>query len=187
VSYDAEDFDDFVGRYSLDEAPNFILTFTREDETLYTQATGQQRIEIHPTSDSTFTLVGVDASVAFHRNDDGAVTGLTLDQNGQHPATRLDDAEATAGWEPGAEDLADYVGRYFSEELETFYTLSLADGKLRLSHLRLDDADLVPGEEVDRFAGADLSFEFERDRNGKVIGFYLSNVRTRDVRFERVR
>lgn len=187
ASWDPEEFDDFVGRYSLDEAPGFILTFTREDQTLYTQATGQQRIEVRPVSDSTFALVGVEASVTFHRDEGGAVTGATLDQNGLHPATRLDGGEASEGWKPGADELAEYVGRYFSEELETFYTLSLADGVLHLVHLRMDDADLAPGDEVDRFTGANLRFDFERDRNGQVIGFYLSNVRTRDVRFERVR
>ena len=44
-TYDPEDFDEFVGRYALDAAPNFILTFTREDDTFYAQATGQQRLK----------------------------------------------------------------------------------------------------------------------------------------------
>ena len=46
--FDPEAFDEFAGRYALDAAPNFILTFTREDDTFYTQATGQQRLEIVP-------------------------------------------------------------------------------------------------------------------------------------------
>ena len=82
-SYDAEDVDEMVGRYALDNAPTFILTFTREGETLFTQATGQQRLEIVPTSDSTFALSAVTAEVTFHRNDDGDIDGATLDQNGQ--------------------------------------------------------------------------------------------------------
>ena len=46
--------------------------------------------------------------------------------------------------------------------------------------------DLTPGDE-DTFTGGAMTLAFERDRNSQVIGFYLSNVRTRDVRFERVR
>jgi CubicO group peptidase (beta-lactamase class C family) len=187
ASWDAQQFDDFVGRYSLDEAPSIVLTFTREDQTLFAQVTGQPRIEIRPASDSTFTFVGVEAVVTFHRDSGDVVTGATLDQNGSHPATRLDEADVSTGWEPVADALGAYVGRYFSEELETFYTLSLVDGVLRLAHRRLDAADLTPGDAVDRFTGADLRFDFERDRNRRVIGFYLSNGRTRDVRFERVR
>jgi len=184
-AYDPENFDDFVGRYSLDAAPDFILTFTREDDTFYTQATGQERFEIVPTSDSTFVLTAVEASVTFHRNDDGEVDGLTLHQNGENHATRLADDESVA-WEPTVEDLADFEGRYFSMELETFYTIKLKDETLVVFQRRLDDANLTAGT-GDTFSGGGLTFSFERDRNGQVIGFYLSNGRTRDVRFERVR
>jgi hypothetical protein len=183
-TYDPEDFDDYVGRYALDAAPNFILTFTRDAGTFYLQATGQGQSEIAPTSDSTFALTIVEASVVFHRNEEGVVDGLTLDQNGLNHATRLDDD--VAAWEPTAEDLADFEGRYFSAELETFYTVVLEDEALVVHHRRLDDANLTAGEE-DTFSGGALTYSFERDRNGKVIGFYAANGRTRDVRFQRVR
>lgn len=218
-SYDAESFDDFVGRYALDAAPAFILTFSRDGETLYTQATGQQQIEIEPTSDSTFALTVVEASVVFHSDDAGGVEGVTLYQGGQvQHATRLaDDDGPEEAWEPTPEELRAFAGRYFSEEIETFFTVVYepADGeaelrdrkaagpddtsgdegsdgvasdgaRLVLKHRRLDDARLTAGDE-DTFAGGGLTVSFERDRNGKVIGFYLSNGRTRDVRFERMR
>ena len=183
--YAPEAFDEFVGRYALDAAPTFILTFTREDETLYAQATGQQRLEIVPTSDSTFRLLAVEASVTFLRGDGGEVDGAILHQNGDQRATRLADDEATEEWAPTEEDLADYAGRFYSEELETFYTFEVEDGELVAHQRRLGRFTLQPGEE-ENFAGGGLAFVFERDRNGEVIGFYLSNVRTRDVRFGRV-
>ena len=184
--YDPEAFDEFVGRYALDAAPTFVLTFTREDETLYAQATGQQRLEIVPTSDSTFRLLAVEASVSFLRGEDGGVEGAILHQNGDQRATRLADDEAPEEWAPTEEDLTDYAGRFYSEELETFYTFEVDDGELVAHQRRLGRFTLQPGE-VENFAGGGLTFVFERDRNGEVIGFYLSNVRTRDVRFGRVR
>ena len=185
ATYDPEDFDEFVGRYSLDPQPDFILTFTREEGTLYTQATGQQQLEIVPTSDSTFRLLAVEASVAFHRDEDGEVDGLTLNQNGQVHATRLADDEEVEEWAPSADELADFAGRFFSEELETFYDVSVSDDELVAYQRRLGDAELAPGAE-DTFSGGGFTFTFERDRNRRVIGFYLSNGRTRDVRFMRV-
>lgn len=185
ASFDAEDFDPFVGRYALDEAPAFILTFTREGETFYTQATGQPRIQIVPTSPTSFRLLGVEASVTFLQNDDDEVTGLTLFQNGERHATRLA-GEAEARWDPTPDDLEAFAGRYFSEELETYYTIAVEEGALVVQHRRLDEFRLRPGE-PDRFAGGGFTFAFERDRNRQVIGFYLANGRTRDVRFERVR
>ena len=183
--YDAEAFEEYAGRYALDAAPNMILTFTRDDETLYAQLTGQPRLEIVPTSDSTFRLLAVEASLTFLRGDGGDVEGVTLHQGGadQH-ATRLE-GETAEEWVPTADDLADFAGRFFSEEIETFYTFTVEDGELVMQQRRLDMATLTPGQR-DNFAGGGLSFAFERDRNGQVIGFYLSNGRTRDVRFGRV-
>ncbi|MDE2875489.1 MAG: serine hydrolase [Gemmatimonadota bacterium] len=184
--YDPEDFDEFVGRYPLDAVPSFVLTFTREGETLYAQATGQQRLEIVPTSDSTFRLLAVEASITFLRGEDGEVEGAILHQNGQNQrATRLADDEAPEEWAPTEDELADYAGRFYSEELETFYAFAVEDGELVMRQRRLGDVTLAPGEE-EHFTGGNFTFVFERDRNGVVIGFYLSNVRTRDVRFGRV-
>ena len=183
-AYDPEGFDDFVGRYALDQNPGFILTFTRAGDTLYTQATGQQRLRILPTSDSTFALVGVEASVTFHHNAAGEVDGATLTQGGQQiHATRLADDSV---WKPATADLAAFEGRFFSQEIETFFTIALKNDTLVARQARLDDATLTPGAK-DTFAGGGFTFSFERDRNARVIGFYLSNGRTRNVRFERVR
>ena len=192
ANYDPEDFDDFVGRYALDANPAFVVEFTREGGSFYTQATNQQRLEIVPTSDSTFSLTQVQASVTFLRNEDGDVEGLNLHQGGQvQHASRLDE-DMVEAWEPDAEALKAFEGRYFSEELETFYTITLEEGdsdedaKLVMRQRRMDDATLTPGEK-DAFSGGGLNYSFERDRNGQVIGFYVANTRTRDVRFERVR
>jgi CubicO group peptidase (beta-lactamase class C family) len=183
-TYDPEDFDKYAGRYALDAAPTVILTFTREEAELYLQVSGQPKSKIVPTSDSTFALTIVEASIAFHHNAEGKVDGLTLHQNGENHATRLEDA--AEDWKPTTEDLDAFTGRYFSEELETFYTLALEDTTLVLHHRRLADANLTPGEK-DTFSGGGFTFSFERDRNGQVIGFYAANGRTRDVRFERLR
>ena len=186
AAYDSEDFDEMVGSYALDNAPEFILTFTREGDELYIQATGQSRLEILPTSDSTFALSAVEASLTFHRDSDGGIEGATLNQNGQQQhATRLEGYEP---WEPAIDYLVGFEGRYFSEEIETFYTVRVEEAKLVMHQRRMGSIDLTP-EKEDTFSAPAIEFSisFERDRNSQVIGFYLSNGRTRDVRFERVR
>lgn len=185
-AYDPEDFDVYVGRYELDVAPGVFLRFFREADTLFTQVTGQQRVEIVPRSDSTFALTVVQATVTFQRDEEGEVDGVTLDQGGQEQhATRVE-GESAEPWEPTAEQLDEFTGRYFSDEIETFYQVVVEEGALTLRHRRLDDIDLSPGEE-DTFSGGGLTLDFARDRSGRIIAFYLSNVRTRDVRFERMR
>ncbi len=186
TSYNPEDFDEMVGRYAIDNMPTFILTFTREGNTLYIQATGQSRFEVAPTSDSTFALNVIEASVTFHRNSDGDVSGATLNQNGirQH-ATRLE--EEVEVWKPTVKDLTVFAGRYFSEELETFYTAVVEDGQLVMHQRRLDVGKLTSSDKDVFTSDGRMTFSFERDRNKQVVAFYLSNGRTRDVRFERIR
>jgi hypothetical protein len=174
-------FDDYVGRYALDAAPAFILTFSRSGDTLFTQATGQQRFPVYPTSDSTFELRVVKASVTFHRNPGGKVIGATLHQGAEQHATRLEGDEEKP-WKPAAQELAQFVGRFFSAELETFYTIAVKDSSLTVAQRRIDTMDMAPGAK-DTFTGSGVTISFERDRNGKVIALYASNVRTRGVRF----
>ncbi|MEZ4457558.1 MAG: serine hydrolase [Gemmatimonadales bacterium] len=184
ASYDPKTFDRYVGRYALEASPDFVLTFSRRGDSLFAQATGQPRLTIAPQSDSSFALTVANASVVFRRDAAGKVTGLVLKQGGQDLAARRLEG-AAPDWKPSAADLAAFAGRYFSEELETFYTIAVNADTLVVRQRRLDEAKLTPGE-PDRFAGGGLNFAFERDRNGKVIGFYVANGRTRDVRFERV-
>ena len=149
AQYKAENFDDFAGRYELEAAPGFILTFTRKEDKLFTQATGQPEFEIFPTSDSTFKLTVVEASMTFHRESDGSVKRVTLHQNGHHLANRLEEEP----WNPSSDDWAAYSGRYFSEELETFYNVAVEDSALVLTQRRLDTITLNPTKE-DTFRGS---------------------------------
>lgn len=176
-------FDAFVGRYELEEMPGFVMTFSREGSRYFAQATGQPRFEIFPTSAVRFRFEVVDAAVTFHEGEGGEVSSLTVHQNGDHPATRLRDAP----WAPDADALGAYTGRYYSQELETFYNVVVDDGSLVLRHRRLDDVKLTPAKE-DRFAGGMpiAEAEFVRDDDGRVTGMLASNGRTRGVRFERV-
>jgi hypothetical protein len=145
----------------------FVLTFTRAGNRLLVQATGQPQFELTATSDSTFAVRGVDASVTFVRNAGGAVTSLMLHQNGNHPARRLDQAAPAA-----KPDLAQYAGRYFSAELEVFYDLTAAGDSLLVSGRHTAPATLKWGSGESFTGGFPLvSVKFERDTQGRVSGF----------------
>jgi len=177
-SFNPEDFDAFAGRYEMEEMPGFILTFRRDGDQFYIQATGQPETEIFHRSGTTFESRIVDAAVTFHRDEDGSATSITLHQNGDHPGNRLE--------EGGAVILDDYTGRYFSEELEAFYTVVVEEDELVLQHRRWDDIQLTHGSD-DGFSGGFpiASLDFERDENGTVTGFNAGNGRTRDIWFEK--
>ena len=182
--YDYEKFDEIVGRYEMEDAPGFIMEFTRDEENLYAQATGQGRIEIYASSDSTFYLTIVEASMTFHRNEDGEIDAMTLHQNGNHRTRRIYEPK----WVPSQEELDMYMGRYFSEELEAFYEVALDDEEnLVLRHRRFDDIPLK-AEEKDVYTGSFpiTGVRFVRDDNDRVTGFRASSGRSFGIVFEKL-
>ena len=176
-------FDHYVGRYELEIAPGFILRFFRDDDRYMIQATGQPAFELQPVAANVFTQDEVGARFVFNVEDDGSVHELTLHQNGEHRAVRVDDGEETEN-----PDLSDYAGRYVSHELETFYTIVVADsGQVKLRHRRFKPVTLNHAAD-DQFNGdfPIVSVEFVRDDDGRVVALKAGNVRARDILFERV-
>jgi hypothetical protein len=171
-------FDAYVGNYELDEMPGFVLSITREGDRFFSQATQQGRIEIFAASESTFFLKVVNAQLTFHREADGSVNRLTLHQNGNHDAHRV------TSYAVSAAELNEYVGLYYSGELDTSYRLEIEDGKLTAKHSRLPAVPLVPRARNVYQAG-NARVAFDRDSQGKVTGLRLTEGRVRDLVFER--
>lgn len=176
-------FDRYVGRYELEIMPGFVLRFFRDDARYMTQATGQPAIELEPLDATSFQIIGVDARVVFIADDEGRYDELTLFQNGEHRARRLPEEQQAP-----APDFSELAGRYFSEELETFYTIRVEDGQLQLQHRRFGPVALnqIKG---DAYRGGFPVFtvDFERDEDGVVTGLRAGSGRTRGVSFEKVK
>ena len=79
---------EYPGKYEL--SSDFILTILLEDGKLFAQATGQQRIEIIPIAADEFKTIGIDAKLTFNRGEEGRIESLTLHQNGEHKAKRIE-------------------------------------------------------------------------------------------------
>jgi CubicO group peptidase (beta-lactamase class C family) len=88
VKVDLKIYDAYAGQYQL--APDFILTVTREGNRLMTQATGQEKIEIFPESETKFFLKVIDAQIDFVKDASGQVMQLILHQGGHdRPAIKI--------------------------------------------------------------------------------------------------
>lgn len=87
VEVDADTLGQYLGTYAL--APTFKITITQDESGLVAQATGQQAFPLFKEEEDVFFLKVVDAKIRFERGEDGAITGLTLIQNGaEMPAAR---------------------------------------------------------------------------------------------------
>jgi CubicO group peptidase (beta-lactamase class C family) len=87
IKIDPKILDAYVGQYEL--RPDFIITMTREGDSLMTQATGQPKFELFPESETKFVLKVVDAQVTFVKDDKGVVTHLILHQGPDQKAKKI--------------------------------------------------------------------------------------------------
>ena len=88
ITIDPARYDAYVGTYRL--APDFELTIFRDGDSLFAQATGQERLEIVPEAEHRFFTKLIDAQISFTLNGDRA-DSLTLHQGGRDmPAPRVE-------------------------------------------------------------------------------------------------
>lgn len=176
---DIASFDRFVGQYEFDDYPGVVIIISRDDENVYLQSPGGDKQAVSPLSPTSLRLPP-DDSIIFNIDEDGTPGSLTLKSDTDMVARRLEE------WTPGIDDLAEYTGKYFSEELETIYSVEMGEEGLVIRHRRLDDIELMPKVE-DAFSGSDTLSEvsFVRDDNGTLTGMMASNVRTLNVWFEK--
>ena len=179
VSVPAQVLRRYAGKYQLTTLGGLLVTVELEGGQLRVRLPGQQPLPLQPVSTTTFEVVGAPARITFNTNADGAVEGITLHQEGDHPGRRVEERPSV--------DLASYTGRYFSEELETFYDLSVEDGRLVIRHRRFGPVPLTHTE-GDTFSGTlpVMQVVFRRDDRGNVIGFEAGNGRARDIRFNKI-
>ena len=81
TAIDPKLLDGYVGKFQL--APDFILTFTKEDNKLFTQATGQPKFQVFPEADKKFFLKVVDAQLTFVTDSPGRAISVILHQGGR--------------------------------------------------------------------------------------------------------
>jgi CubicO group peptidase (beta-lactamase class C family) len=81
INLSEETLEQYTGKYQL--AENFFIDVTREGKELFARATGQQRFQIFPQSETKFYLKVVDAQIEFVKNESGSFNKLILYQGGK--------------------------------------------------------------------------------------------------------
>jgi CubicO group peptidase (beta-lactamase class C family) len=168
--------DEYEGVYRL--GPGWLVTISRNGQTLTVQATAEPRFPMRAVSQQEFFVEAYGASMTFGRSATGEVDHLTY---GNIRAPRVGAASDSA------DDVHDYVGEFYSEELDTSYRVAVENGILVARHRRHGDIPLV------HLAGGEFrgtrwfvpTLEFDRDDRGRVIGFRITQERSRNIRFER--
>lgn len=172
-----------AGRWVLDvQGMSLDVEITTEAGQLFFQAAGQPRTPVQTSSDSTAAIPAAQASIVFHFEPDGTTTSATFRQGAEMEMRRSERKAMTA------EEMDAYVGRYYSEELETFYEVRLESDGLVMHHL--DRSPMPLAHRRDDEFSTEFTFlatiAFQRVGNGRVTGFLASNGRTKGVWFRRL-
>jgi hypothetical protein len=66
-----------------------------------------------------------------------------------------------SSWQPSASELAQLAGRYYSPELDAYYTFELTDGVLHFTGLKTMPATKLQPESPSRFRAGQITFQFD--------------------------
>jgi len=174
VKVDSQLLKKYVGTYKLGQG--WYVTLTLEDSKLMVQATHEDKFPIEMKSDSVMWVPAYNSSVRFDEVKEQA--GAIWYHGKRSPRVILVKIDSAA--------LAQYVGRYYSRELEPTYRITLEHGKLVAHHMRLGDFALTPDMENPLAFNSDNgTLEFYKTGD-KVAGLKLSGGRVRNIVFERI-
>ena len=162
-----------------------IVAITLESGRLMRKVQGEWKVKLLPESETGFFLKGEDTQLTFLREESGKANEISIRSHGWRlplPARRLKNLSP--------DTLVEFVGDYYSEELDTTWSMILHKGRLIARHRWQDDVRLFPTG-IDRFSGNRWWFQeilFTRDSEGSISGFRVSGEDglVRNVRFDKL-
>jgi CubicO group peptidase (beta-lactamase class C family) len=115
---------------------------------------------------------------------DAIVEPEPTEPRGERRPTQQRTVERDETPELTAEELAEFEGMYYSEELDTTYRIVLDEDRLVLERRKFDPASLRV-RDADSLSWGSRRLEFTRDENERIDGFRLTSGRVRNLRFVR--
>jgi len=177
IELPAETLDRFAASY-LDQASGNVIAISRSGEALLLQAGGQS-LTLRPTSELEFAGTNPVATLRF---EPSALEGFW------NAKASVGNTSLVLGpylpWDPSFMSLEDYAGTFFSEELQTTWTLSVAAGSLMMTNGKNLTASLAPLA-MDAFNSPAGVLVFQRDAFQRLTSFGLNAGRVLGLRFVR--
>lgn len=182
VTLSAAELSARVGSY-YDRRGGLFRRIELHDGKLYYVRSASSRSEMAPLSAERFRLLGVPVQVELTFRAAGADGPARLEfvAEGERPLV----LEAVEAFKPTPEQLAEYAGDYYSEELDVTHRWRARDGRLYLSVGH--DPEELPVEPLvrDEFNVRGVVARFRRDAQGRVGGLALDAGRVKGIVFVR--
>ena len=139
---------------------------------------------LSPLSKDRFQVVGAPATVTFEGTVNGHPQRMLVLNDGEKEPIAFEYVEAPPPLT--AAQLAEYEGTYYSEELDTRYTVIVKDNRAVVRRRKFEDTPLSPKAADEFEARAAGTIKFIRDSQKRVSGFEINAGRVRHLQFSKV-
>ncbi len=160
----------YPGVYQLGD--NWYITITMEHDQLMSRSNGESPYPMQAKSDTSYWVNAYNNAIIFVKDSSGYLLKYK---------TIL--AKRIKPFAPNIDQLKQYAGKYYSEELSTEYLLMVKDGKLWMYHIRMGDLEMFPEPVEDTFGCSTGTFRFIRNEKSVITGFALSRSRVKNIHF----
>ncbi|WP_296382560.1 serine hydrolase domain-containing protein [Winogradskyella sp.] len=170
-----------LGGHFWNDDQNYARKIYLKNDTLrYFRGEGNES-SLAPISPNEFKMlnVGVDLRVIFSESNKKRI--MTVLINDDEPIISHEFTPPNYK----VSDLKEFVGEYFSPELNTTYKAILKDDKLTFTHARASDIEISVAKS-DLFLIDGYSFMFERNDNKQITGFRASTGRVQNLWFKKL-
>jgi CubicO group peptidase (beta-lactamase class C family) len=167
-----------VGNYEIQTG--VVLEITLKNDSLNVlQTWNNSSYKITNTTENTYEIPN-DNSIqfVFSQLKDNSTQILTVFQNGNETTCKRKKQVDLPSL-----NLEDYIGKYYSEELDVTYSLFMEEGALKIKVANYDPLELKLYE-IDAFTSDGNLFRFNRE-NGIIRGFELDAGRVTNLKFKK--
>jgi CubicO group peptidase (beta-lactamase class C family) len=175
---------DKAGAYRNPEAGSIWHIFY-EEKKLKVKSSSGFVFTIIPLSPLKFQAVDapVDIGLTFLKPDksDVKVMNVEVKIGGREPVVY----EGITLAAPSIDQLKEYAGNYYSEELDATYKLYVKEDKLFCNYRYIIDAFHLDPTLEDEFHYMSVKVQFNRDNQGKISGFTVDTGRVKNIGFEK--
>jgi len=162
----------YAGRYKFGPGE---INVTIVDGQLYVQYTGEDKYPTEALSDSSFLWTAAGLPITFSK---------PIGDQSQSFSFKSIQGKRLVPFSPTLQQLNDYLGTYYSDELFTEYTIDEVNGKLFIHHFRRGDFELFP-DIRDTFSSDIGTLSFTRNSVGHVTAFMLSGSKVTNLKFNK--
>ncbi|OJJ16982.1 hypothetical protein BKI52_30155 [marine bacterium AO1-C] len=173
----------FGGYYWDEERFTSIKIYVKNDTLMWAIGGRRNGSPFAPINKNTFRRLSVSTDIKIKFEIEGKEKTMLIIVNNGEPIICKHYVPVSYS----KEDLTQFTGTFFSEELNTSYTFLLKGGKLIAEHSRISDISFAPVKK-DTFSGNQSFFKnvkYVRDASNSVVGLKVSSFQIKDLYFKK--